>query len=177
MDIKAVPFKQRILKETNQVEIKDIKSIFEQNNYTNKYLQTIEEYLVTNPQNSQTKFSKIVSSSSSTFFPQNPLFKPYEMHSKILKDLQPFQPVQQPKPLIEFEQRLAKIEASFQNLPKPQFEVGSGSVSVHQSKSNAQAPATFEHSACTLDKQFESDSNSLDSLIESPKLAKLKFPK
>jgi hypothetical protein len=64
---------------------KDIKNIFEQNNYTNKYLQTIGKYLVSK----STPLAASASPKSTESLASSVLlFKPYKIPNTFAKELQ-----------------------------------------------------------------------------------------
>ena len=96
---------------------KDIQGIYEQNNYTNKCLQTLGEYLLTKP---------IPKTSSMNISSSNPLFKPHEIPTKFYEDLQI-------KPITQLKKRIAKIEQSFSTPTSKQGSNNQGSASVSQS--------------------------------------------
>ena len=85
----ASPFKTKNIEET--VNSKDIKSLMEQNNYTNNYLQVIGEKL-TSKHSSQTP-----SSTSQPKKIEKPLFKPFKITKQLKKDLQMLNPQTQIK--------------------------------------------------------------------------------
>ncbi|PHU07289.1 hypothetical protein BC332_23778 [Capsicum chinense] len=105
--IVASPFKRKAKNEP--VTDKDIKSVFEQNNYTNKYLHTLGEYLTSKP--SLTLKSEASTSSS-------PLFKPYEISTTFIRELQMHNSKYFPL-LSDLQRRIIQIEKSLhQNIPE-----------------------------------------------------------
>ncbi|KAF3679599.1 hypothetical protein FXO38_02682 [Capsicum annuum] len=86
--------------ENKPVTSKDIKSIFEQNNYINKYLHTLGEYLTSKP--SLTLKLEVTTWSS-------PLFKPYEIPTNFTRKIQMHNSKSFP-PLSDLQRRIIQIE-------------------------------------------------------------------
>jgi len=111
----ANPFKLK--NENEAITGKDIKSIFEQNNYTNKYLQSLGEYLVTKPTSASTS-SKPTDTSTSSI----PLFKPYEISRTFATELRIHQAKDYPQ-FSDLQCRILEIKKTLiaQDTPSKEF--------------------------------------------------------
>lgn len=79
MELNAIPFKLKKARDGDPVNAKSIPGFHEQNNYTKKYLQTIEEFLLSKP-------LALTQTPSSTSFPTDPIFKLYEIPVRLSQE-------------------------------------------------------------------------------------------
>ncbi|KAF3678145.1 putative peroxidase 72-like [Capsicum annuum] len=118
----ASPFKRKA--ENEPVTGRDIKSLFEQNNYTHKYLHTLGEYLISKPSLTPKILAAITSSS--------PLFKPYEIPKTFTRELQMHNSKSFPQ-LFDLQRRIIQIEKSLHpDIPDTPGVASSATVGVLQ---------------------------------------------
>ncbi|KAF3638481.1 putative peroxidase 72-like [Capsicum annuum] len=110
--------------ENEPVTGRDIKSLFEQNNYTHKYLHTLGEYLISKP----SLTPKILAATTSSF----PLFKPYEIPKTFTRELQMHNSKSFPQ-LFDLQRRIIQIEKSLHpDIPDTPGVASSATVGVLQ---------------------------------------------
>ncbi|KAG5577339.1 hypothetical protein H5410_057473 [Solanum commersonii] len=109
--IVATPFKRKTDSET--INERDIKNIFEQNNYTNKYLHALGEHLSSKQHFIPTTSSKSAETSTASI----QLIKPYEIPRTFSTELQIHKARDFPQ-LFDLQHRILEIEKSI-NLVAP----------------------------------------------------------